>query len=49
MYLSHDLGYSNKGCGVFKREDTKSERFLPENQFTQRKLLNFENWDNGEV
>ena len=23
------------------------ERFLPKNQHTQRKLLNFENWVNG--
>ena len=28
---------------------TKLERFLPKNQHTQRKLLNFENWWNGEV
>ena len=28
---------------------TKFERFLPKNQHTQRKLLNFENWGNGEV
>ena len=28
---------------------TKLERFLPKNQYTQRKLLNFENWINGEV
>ena len=28
---------------------TKLERFLPKNQHTQRKLLNFENWVNGEV
>jgi hypothetical protein len=28
---------------------TKLERFLPKNQHTQRKLLNFENWCNGEV
>ena len=27
---------------------TKLERFLPKNQHTQRKLLNFENWVNGE-
>ena len=26
---------------------TKLERFLPKNQHTQRKLLNFENWVNG--
>ena len=25
-------------------EGTKLERFLPKNQHTQRKLLNFENW-----
>ena len=28
---------------------TKLERFLPKNQHTQRKFLNFENWTNGEV
>ena len=28
---------------------TKLERFLPKNQHTQRKILNFENWLNGEV
>ena len=28
---------------------TKLERFLPKNRHTQRKLLNFENWCNGEV
>ena len=28
---------------------TKLERFLPKNQPTQRILLNFENWVNGEV
>ena len=32
----------------FKFRDTKLERFLPKNQQTQRKLLNFENWTNGE-
>ena len=30
-------------------EGTKLERFLPKNQHTQRKLLNFENWVNEEV
>ena len=35
--------YGNTGCGVFKR-GTKLKRFLPKNQHTQRKLLNFENW-----
>ena len=29
--------------------DTKLERFLPKNQHTQRKLLNFEFWINGEL
>ena len=43
-------GYGNIGCGVFKREDTKLERFLPKNQHTQKKLLNFELlWINGEL
>ena len=28
---------------------TKLEIFLPKNQHTQRKLLNFENWFNGEM
>ena len=33
----------------FSSECTKSERFLPKNHHTQRKLLNYENWVNGEV
>ena len=33
----------------FQVGGTKLERFLPKNQHTQRKLLNFENWVNGEV
>ena len=41
--------YGNTGCGVFKRGGKKLEIFLPRNQHTQRKLLNFENWVNGEV
>ena len=28
----------------FQAGGTKLERFLPKNQHTQRKLLNFENW-----
>ena len=28
---------------------TKLDRFLPKNQHTQRKLLNFENWVSGDV
>ena len=44
------MHYGNTGCGLFKGGGgTKLERFLPTNQHTQRKLLNFENWVNGEV
>ena len=32
-----------------KQGGTKFERFLPKNQHTQRKLLNFENWCSGEL
>ena len=32
----------------FKTRYTKLERFLHKNQRTQRKLLNFENWINGQ-
>ena len=41
--------YGNTGCGVLKWGGTKLEINLPKNQHTQRKLLNFENWVNGEV
>ena len=41
--------YGNMGCWGFNRGDTKLERFLPNNQHTQRKLLNFENWCSGGV
>ena len=37
------------GLWSFQTGGTKSKRFLPKNQHTQRKLLNFENWVNGEV
>ena len=33
----------------FSSGGTKLERFLPKNQHTQRKLLNFENWVNGQL
>ena len=33
----------------FSNGGTKVERVLPKNQHTQRKLLNLENWVNGEV
>ena len=32
----------------FKTRDTKLEKFMHNNQHTQRKLLNFEIWTNGE-
>ena len=37
------------GLWSFQGGSTKLERFLPKNQHTQRKLLNFENWVSGEV
>ena len=37
------------GLWSFQTGGTKLEIFLPKNQHTQRKLLNFENWVNGEV
>ena len=43
------MNYGNAGCGVFKRGDTKLERFLPKNQHAQKKLLDFEFWTNGEL
>jgi hypothetical protein len=35
------------GLWSFQTGDTKLERFLPKNQHTQGKLLNFENWISG--
>ena len=37
------------GLWSFQAGGTKLERFLPNNQHTQRKLLNCDNWVNGEV
>jgi len=37
------------GLWSFQTGGIKLERLLPKNQLTQRKLLNFENWVNGEV
>ena len=37
------------GLWSFQTGGTKLERFLPKNQHTKRKLLNFKNWVNGEV
>ena len=48
-YVRHTIsGYGNTGCGV-QTGGTKLERFLHRNQHTQRKLLNFEFWINGEL
>ena len=37
------------GLSSFQAGGAKLERFLPKNQHTQRKLLNFENWINGKL
>ena len=37
------------GLWSFQTGDTKLVRFLHKNQHTQRKLLNFEFWINGEL
>ena len=37
------------GLLSFQTGGTKLEKNLPKNQHTQRKLLNFDNWVNGEV
>ena len=47
MYLQSALW--QYGLWSFQTGGTKLERFLPKNQHTQRKFLNFENWTNGEV
>ena len=36
------------GNTSFQVRGTKLERFLPKNQHTQRKFLDFENWTNRE-
>ena len=41
--------YGRTGVEFSRGGGTKLERFLPKNLHTQRKLLNFENWVNGEV
>ena len=46
VYLSTRREY---GLWSFQMGNTKLERFLPKNQHTQRKLLNFEFWINGEL
>jgi hypothetical protein len=47
--VDKNCGYGNTGCEVFKWRVQNQKRFLPKNQRTQRKLLNFGNWVNGEV
>ena len=37
------------GLSSFSSRGTKLERFLPQDQHTQRKLLKLENWCSGEV
>ena len=37
------------GLCSFQAGGTKLENVLPKNQHTQRKLLNLENWVNGEA
>ena len=37
------------GLWSFQAGGTKLKRFLPKNQYTEKKLLNFEFWINGEV
>ena len=37
------------GLWSFQSGGIKLERFLPKKRHTQRKLMNFENWVNGEV
>ena len=37
------------GLWSFQTGGTKLERVLPKNHHTQRKVLNLENWVNGEV
>ena len=46
---NESLSKENKSLWSFQTEDTKLKRFLPMNQHTQRKLLNFEFWTNGEL
>ena len=43
------LGVWQYGLWSFQAGGTKLKSFLPKNQRIQRKLLNFENWVNGEV
>ena len=44
MYMYIYVQLWQYGLWSFQTGGTKLERFLPKNQHTQRKLLNFENW-----
>ena len=48
MHASFEYELWQFGLWSFQMGYTKLERFLHKNQHTQRKLLNFENWTNGE-
>ena len=48
IHLDVDIGLWHYELWSFKIRDAKLERFLHKNQLTQRKLLNFQNWTNGE-
>ena len=49
-FEGYDLGFGlwHSQLWSFKTRDTKLEIFLHKNQHTQRNLLKFENWTNGE-
>ena len=48
-WASWDLRLWQYGLWSFQKGGTKLERFFQKNQHTQRKLLNFEFWINGEL
>ena len=47
--IQHILGLWQYGLWSFQMGYTKLKRFLHKNQHSQRKLLNFEFWINGEL
>ena len=49
LHTWHILALWQYGLCSFLGRDTKLESFLPMNQHTQRKLMNFEFWINGEL
>ena len=49
VFLGYYIHLWQYGLWSFQTGGTKLERFLTKNQHTQRKLLNFQNWVNGEV